>query len=125
MNTENNPPISVPPYGMNPPRKELLKKELDSLLQQEIIVECESPYTSSVLLIPKPNGSMRLCIYYRKLNAQTVPDSYPLPRMDDLLTEAKPTPYILTIDLCSGYHPVKVAAEDQDKTCLHIPFWYL
>ncbi|GFS88072.1 transposon Tf2-6 polyprotein [Trichonephila clavipes] len=79
INTENNPPISVPPYRMNPAREELLNKELDSLLQQCIIVECESPYASLVVLIPKPNGSMRLCIDYRKLNAQTVPDSYPLP----------------------------------------------
>ncbi|GFW79568.1 retrovirus-related Pol polyprotein from transposon 297 [Trichonephila clavipes] len=122
INTENNPPISVPPYRMNPARKELLKKELDSLLQQGIIVECESPYASPVVLIPKPNGSMRLCIDYRKLNAQTVPDSYPLPRMDNLLNKAKPTPYMSTIDLRSGYHQVKVAAEDQDKTTFTCPF---
>ncbi|GFS59576.1 retrovirus-related Pol polyprotein from transposon 297 [Trichonephila clavipes] len=122
INTENNPPISVPPYRKNPVRKELLKKELDSLLQQGIIVECESPYSSPVALIPKPNGSMRLCIDYRKLNAQTFPDSYPLPRMDDLLNEAKPTPYMSTIDLLSGYHQVKVAAEDRDKTAFTCPF---
>ncbi|GFU72012.1 retrovirus-related Pol polyprotein from transposon 297 [Trichonephila clavipes] len=102
--------------------KELLKKELDSLLQQGIIIECESPYASPVVLIPKPNGSMRLCIGYRKLNAQTVPDSCPLPRMDDLLNEAKPTPYMSTIDLRSGYHQVKVAAEDRDKTAFTCPF---
>ncbi|GFW05006.1 retrovirus-related Pol polyprotein from transposon 297 [Trichonephila clavipes] len=122
INTENNPPISVSPYRMNPARKELLKKQLDSLLQQGIIVECESPCASPVVLTPKPNGSMRLCIDYRKLNAQTVPDSYPLPRMDDLLNEAKPTPYMSTIDLRSGYHQVKVAAEDQDKTAFTCPF---
>ncbi|GFY17301.1 retrovirus-related Pol polyprotein from transposon 297 [Trichonephila clavipes] len=122
INTENNPPISVPPYRMNSARKELLKKELDSLLQQGIIVECESPYASPVVLIPKPNGSMHLCIDYRKLNAQTVPDSYPLPWMGDLLNEAKPTPYMSTIDLRSGYHQVKVAAEDRDKTAFTCPF---
>ncbi|GFT39939.1 retrovirus-related Pol polyprotein from transposon 297 [Trichonephila clavipes] len=65
---------------------------------------------------------MRLCIDYRKLNAQTVPDTYPLPRMDDLLNEAKPTPYMSTIDLRSGYHQVKVAAEVQDKTAFTCPF---
>ncbi|GFR18995.1 hypothetical protein TNCT_333861 [Trichonephila clavata] len=43
INTENNSPILLPPNRMNPARKELLKKELDSLLQQGIIVECESP----------------------------------------------------------------------------------
>ncbi|GFX42529.1 retrovirus-related Pol polyprotein from transposon 17.6 [Trichonephila clavipes] len=99
INTENKQPISRPPYRMNPARKELLKKELNSLLQQGIIVECESPYTSPVVLIPKPNGSMHLCIDYRKLNTQTVPDSYPLPWMDDLLNEVKSTPYMSTIDL--------------------------
>ncbi|GFW07434.1 retrovirus-related Pol polyprotein from transposon 297 [Trichonephila clavipes] len=122
INTENNPPNSVPPYRMNPARKELLKIEPDSLLQQGIIVECESPYAFPVVLIPKPNGSMRPCIDYRKLNAQTVPDSYPLPRMDDLLNETKPTPYMSTIDLRSGYHQVKVAEEDQDKTAFTCPF---
>ncbi|GFS93111.1 retrovirus-related Pol polyprotein from transposon 297 [Trichonephila clavipes] len=65
---------------------------------------------------------MRLCIDYRKRKAQTVPDSYPLPRMDDLLNEAKPTPYMSTIDLSSGYHQVKVVAEDQDKTAFTCPF---
>ncbi|GFV75157.1 retrovirus-related Pol polyprotein from transposon 297 [Trichonephila clavipes] len=65
---------------------------------------------------------MRLCIDYRKLNAQTAPDSYPLPRMDDLLNEAKPTPYMSTIDLRSGYHQVKVVAEDRDKTAFTCPF---
>ncbi|GFT81021.1 retrovirus-related Pol polyprotein from transposon 297 [Trichonephila clavipes] len=122
INTESNPPISVPPYQMNPAWKEQLKKELDSLLQQGIIVECESPYASPVVLIPKPNGSIHLCIDYQKLDAQTVPDSYPLPRMDDLLNEAKSTPYMSTIDFRSGYHQVKVAAEDQDKTAFTCPF---
>ncbi|GFY00105.1 retrovirus-related Pol polyprotein from transposon opus [Trichonephila clavipes] len=100
-------------------RKELLKKELDSRLQQGIIAECESPYASPVVLIPKPKGSMRLYIDYRKLNAQTVADSHLLPRMDDLLNEAKPTPYMSTIDLRSGYYQVKVAAEDQDNLLSH------
>ncbi|GFU21134.1 retrovirus-related Pol polyprotein from transposon 297 [Trichonephila clavipes] len=109
--------LEVSPNRINPARK-----ELDSLLQQGIIVECESPYASAVVLIPKPNGSMPLCIDYRKLNAQTVPDSYPLPRMNDLLNEAKPIPYMSTIDLRSGYHQVKVAAEHQDKTAFTCPF---
>ncbi|GFT96513.1 retrovirus-related Pol polyprotein from transposon 297 [Trichonephila clavipes] len=65
---------------------------------------------------------MRLCIDYRNLNAQIVPDSYPLLRMDDLLNEAKPTPYMSTNDLRSGYHQVKVVAEGQDKAVFTCPF---
>ena len=78
INTGNSRPVAVSPYRMNPLKKELLKKELDSLLEQGIIEECKSPYTSPVILAPKLNGKVQLCIDYRKLNAQVIPDSYPM-----------------------------------------------
>ncbi|GFW52279.1 retrovirus-related Pol polyprotein from transposon 17.6 [Trichonephila clavipes] len=84
--------------------------------------ECESPYASPVVLIPKPNGTFRLCIDYRKLNEITVADTYPLPRMDDLLHQAKLTPFMSTLDLRAGHHQVKVHVEDQDKTAFVCPF---
>ncbi|GFT87706.1 retrovirus-related Pol polyprotein from transposon 17.6 [Trichonephila clavipes] len=84
INTRNHLPVAVPPYRMNPSKKEILKQEIDRLLSEGIIEECESPYASPVVLIPKPNGTFRLCIDYRKLNEITVADTYPLPRMDDL-----------------------------------------
>ena len=122
INTGDQLPVAVPPYRMNPAKKELLKTEIDKLLEDGIIEECESPYASPVVLIPKPNGKVRLCVDYRKLNSQTVADSYPLPRMDDLLHEAKPTSFMTTIDLRSGYHQVPVHPEDQDKTAFVCPF---
>ena len=57
-------------------------------------------------------------VHYCKLNAQTIPDSYPMPSIDDLLNKKKPTPYISTIDLRSDYHQVKIAKEDQEKGLL-------
>ncbi|GBM35753.1 Retrovirus-related Pol polyprotein from transposon 17.6 [Araneus ventricosus] len=122
INTGNSPPVAGPPYRMNPAKRELLKKELDSLLADGIIEECESPYASPVVLVPKPNGSMRLCVDFRKLNATTIADTYPLPRMDDLLTEAESTAYMSTLDLKSGYHQIKVHEADQDKTAFICPF---
>ncbi|GFW21079.1 hypothetical protein TNCV_2703191 [Trichonephila clavipes] len=107
---------------MNPSKKEILKQEIDRLLSEGIIEECESPYASPVVLIPKPNGTFRLCIDYRKLNEITVADTYPLPRMDDLLHQAKLTPFMFTLDLRAGYHQVKVHVEDQDKTAFVCPF---
>ncbi|GFV69625.1 hypothetical protein TNCV_4507401 [Trichonephila clavipes] len=116
INTGNSPPISVPPYRMSPVKKEILRKEIEDLLEKDIIEECESPYGAPVVLIPKPNNQFRLCIDYRKLNEVTVSDTYPLSRMDDLLQEAKHTAYISTIDLKSGYHQVNVNPADRDKT---------
>ncbi|GFY35860.1 retrovirus-related Pol polyprotein from transposon 17.6 [Trichonephila clavipes] len=123
INTRNHLPVAVPPYRMNPSKKkEILKQEIDRLLSEGIIEECESLYASPVVLIPKPNGTFRLCIDYRKLNEITVADTYPLPRMDDLLHQAKLTPFMSTLDLRAGYHQVKVHVEDQDKTAFVCPF---
>ncbi|GBM97814.1 Transposon Ty3-G Gag-Pol polyprotein, partial [Araneus ventricosus] len=116
MSTGDSPPVSVPPYRLSPVKKELLKKELDKLLEENIIEECESPYAAPVVLVPKPNGNIRLYIDYRGLNATTIADSYPLTRMDDLLHAAKHTPFMTTIDLKSGYHQISVCSSDRDKT---------
>ncbi|GFW51221.1 hypothetical protein TNCV_3595031 [Trichonephila clavipes] len=91
-------------------------------MRQNIIEECESPYAAPVVLVPKPNGKVRLCVDYRKLNSVTKVDAYPLPRMDDLLNEATPKSFMSTIDLESEYHQVKVADVDQDKTAFVCPF---
>ncbi|GFV27050.1 transposon Ty3-I Gag-Pol polyprotein [Trichonephila clavipes] len=69
-----------------------------------INTECESPYAAPVVLVPKSNGTFRLCIDYSKLNAITIPDKCPLPLMDVLLHGAKSTVFMSTLDLKSGYH---------------------
>lgn len=115
-------PKAVPPYPINGPKKAFLRKELDRLLLEGVIEECESPWASPVLLVPKPKGTYRLCVDYRQLNQVTVTDTYPMPRLDDLLHSAKSTKYMSTIDLQSGFWQVPVATEDKDKTCFVTPF---
>lgn len=115
-------PIASPPYRLSQSRKEILDKELQGLLQADIIEECESPWAANVVLVAKKNGSMRLCVDYRKINAATESDRYPLPRIEDVLHAAKTTCYMTTLDLQSGYYPVSVADEDRDKTAFVTPF---
>ncbi|GFV79180.1 retrovirus-related Pol polyprotein from transposon 17.6 [Trichonephila clavipes] len=104
---------------MSPVKKEILRKEIEDLLEKDIIEECESPYGAPVVLIPKPNNQFRLRLYYRKLNEVTVSDTYPL---HDLLQEAKHTAYISTIDLKSGYHQVNVNPTDRNYRFKRMPF---
>ena len=78
-----------------------------------IIEEKESPWAFPAVLIPKKDNSVRFCVDYRKLNAITISDTYPLPRIDDLLHSAKITPYVTTLDLRSGYWRIKVAEKDK------------
>ncbi|GFT00040.1 retrovirus-related Pol polyprotein from transposon 297 [Trichonephila clavipes] len=96
IDTGDHAPIATSPYRMNPVKKEVLRKQIEELLRQDVIEE--------------------------KLNLVTKVDAYPLPRMDDLLNEATPTSFMSTIDLQSGYHQVKVADVDQDKTAFVCPF---
>ncbi|GFY04882.1 retrovirus-related Pol polyprotein from transposon 297 [Trichonephila clavipes] len=122
INTGDHPPVSTASYRLSPNRKEHLRKEIDNLLAHNIIEECESPYAAPVVLVPKSNGTVRLCIDYRKLNAITIPDKYPLPLMDVLLHDAKSTAFMSTLDLKSGYDQVEVNPADQDKTAFVCPF---
>lgn len=73
------------------------------------------------MLIPKKDKEIRVCVDYRKLNAITITDTYPLPRIDDLLHAAKTTPFMSTLDLKSGYWQIKVAEDGckqlRDRGC--------
>ncbi|KAJ0179560.1 hypothetical protein K1T71_005272 [Dendrolimus kikuchii] len=114
-------PISSPPYRMSQSKKVILEQELEKLLEGDIIEECDSPWAANVVLVPKKDGSVRLCVDYRKLNAITEPDRYPLPRIEDVLHAAKSTSFMTTCDLRSGYFQVKLYPDDQDKTAFVTP----
>lgn len=120
--TKSDVPISVPPYRLSPTKKEILKKEIEDMLKKEIIEPCSSPWASPVVMVPKPNGDIRVCVDYRRLNAITVPDTYPIPRIDDLLHAAKPTTFMTSLDLKSGYWQIKLRKEDEEKTAFITPF---
>ena len=85
-----------------------LKTELDSMKDRGIIEEMESPWAFPVVIMPKKDGSIRVCVDYRRLNSITITDTYPLPRIDDLLHAAKTTPFMTTIYLTFGYWQIKV-----------------
>ncbi|SAL95385.1 hypothetical protein, partial, partial [Absidia glauca] len=84
---ENTPPIRHRPYRMAPVEQEYLKKELDRLCDLGIIKPANTPFTAPIILVKKKNGDYRMVVDYRKLNAQTKVDAYPLPKIDDLIDE--------------------------------------
>lgn len=116
MDIGDNPPIAVPPYKLSPPKKEILRSELDRMLKDDIIEECELPWAAPVVLVPKKDGSARVCVDYRRLHSITTSDTYPMPRIDEVLHLAKRTLYMITIGLRSGYWQVSVKPSDRDKT---------
>lgn len=115
-------PISVPPYRLNSEKQKILKIEIEKMLKDGIVEECESPWAAPVVMIPKSDKTFRVCVDYRKLNSITISDKYPMPQIDDLLHLAKDTIYMSTIDLKAGYWQVPVASQDRDKTAFITPF---
>ncbi|GBG77141.1 hypothetical protein CBR_g23467 [Chara braunii] len=103
-------------YQMSPRELEELRKQLDELLEKGWIRPSSSPFGAPVLFVPKKEGELRMCIDYRGLNAITVKNAEPLPRIDDLLDRVQGAKYFSKIDLKSGYHQIEVHPDDQYKT---------
>ncbi|GBG77237.1 hypothetical protein CBR_g23565 [Chara braunii] len=111
---------AVPPHGciyrMSEKELSVLRAQLDDLLEKGWIRPSSSPYGAPVLFVRKKNKDLRLCIDYRKLNAQTVKNADPLPRIDDLLEWLGGAKFFSKLDLKSGYHHLEIRQEDRYKT---------
>ncbi|XP_076032941.1 uncharacterized protein LOC143020409 [Oratosquilla oratoria] len=90
-------------------QKEYVREEVQRLQEVGIVEPSSSPWASPVVLVPKSDGSMRLCIDYRKLIAVTEPDSYPLPHIDDVIDEVGRAQWVTKLDLLQGYYQVRLS----------------
>ena len=108
-------PISIPPYRTAPAELRELKAQLEELLSKGFIRPSISPWGAPVLLVKKKDGILRLCIDYRQLNRVTIPNQYPLPRIDELFDQLQGSRVYSKIDLRSGYHRLRVQESDVPK----------
>jgi hypothetical protein len=92
-----------------------LKKQLQKLLDKGFICPSTSPWGCLALFVKKKDESLRLCIDYRPLNAVTIKNKYPLPRIDVLFDQLVGAKVFSEIDLHSDYHQIKIRASDVPK----------
>jgi hypothetical protein len=93
-----------------------LKVQLNELLDKGYIRSSSSPWGCPALFVKKKDQSLRLCVDYRPLNAVTVKNKYPLPRIDILFDQFSSAKIFSKVDLHSGYHQIKIHSKDVPKT---------
>ena len=115
-------PVAQPAYRSGPKKLKFIREEVERMEQQRLIRKSKSPWASPVVVVGKKGGDMRLCVDYRKLNAITKGDMYPLPRIDDMLESFSGANWFTTLDLASGYWQIAMEERDIEKTAFITPY---
>ena len=115
-------PVRLPPYRLPHAYRETVQRELKEMLADGIIEPSTSEWAAPIVLVPKKDGSLRLCVDYRRRNGVTQSDTYPMPRVDELIDRLGGDKFITTLDLTRGYWQVPVAKADRHKTAFTTPF---
>ena len=123
IDTGNHQPICTPPYRLCPAWCQQVKEEeISSLLSAGIIESCVSPWSSPIVPIKNPDGSIRLCIDYRKVNSVTTPDPFYMPSIDNILDNVGECKYLSKLNLSKDFYQVPIKESDKDKTAFCTSF---
>ncbi len=95
------------PYRVPEARRQAIEEEIQQMLKLGVIEPSNSPWSSPIVLVPKPDGTLRFCNDFRRLNEISEFDGYPMPLVDELLDRLGRARYISTLDLTKGYWQVR------------------
>lgn len=121
IDTGDAKPIKQRQYLLSPYMLSHLNKELDRMIELDVVEPSSSEWSSPVLLVKKTNGDFRLCFDGRKLNSVTKKDSYPLPQIERILQMLGNARFMSSVDLRSAFWQIPLSRESKEKTAFSIP----
>ena len=114
-------PIKQHPYRVSPMKKELLDKEVQYMLKNDIIEESQSNWSSPCILVPKHDGGFRFCTDFKKVNDKTKSDSFPIPRITDCIDQIGSAKFVSTFDMLKGYWQVPLTQRASEISAFVTP----
>ena len=122
INLTDNIPVSEPYRQVPRMLYDEVKTHINDLLANGWIRQSQSSYSSPMVCVRKKDGSLRLCIDYRKLNSKTIPDRQPIPRVQDLLDGLGGQKWFTTLDMSQAYHQGQISEESRKLTAFSTPW---
>ncbi len=122
INLTTDQPVRLKPYPLPLTSRDVVEREVQSMLDLGVIEPSKSPYSSPIVLVTKKDGSVRFCIDFRRLNSITVFDAEPIPDVDELFCRLSGATYFTKVDLAKGYWQIPVREQDKEKTAFQTPF---
>lgn len=109
-------PVTLKPRRMAPSEKLEVDKQIDEWLKNDIIRPSCSDYSANLVIVPKKDGSKRLCVDFRKINTKIIKDRFPMPLIEDQLDQLQSGTIFTTLDLANGFLHVPIKPECQKYT---------
>lgn len=117
----SSPPIKQRYYPVSPFKQKIIDEELDKMIKQGVVERSKSAWSSPVLLVPKKDGTQRFCVDFRKLNAVTEKDAYPLPYINSILSKLSSAKYLTSLDIESAFWQVALEDDSKQYTAFTVP----
>lgn len=121
IDTGDHAPIKQRYYPIPYHQREYVKQEIEKMLKMGIIERSNSAWNSPIVIVPKSNGELRMCLDSRKLNSVTKVDTYPMPLVQEILDSLNNAKFMSSIDLKSAFFQLNLDMSSREKTCFSIP----
>lgn len=121
IDTGDAAPIKQRYYVMSPDKLRELNRQLDEMIEMDVVEPSSSPWNNPITMAPKANGEMRFCLDSRKLNEVSKHDAYPLPYINNILDQLRDACFLSSIDLKSAFWQIPLTPSSKEKTAFTVP----